>query len=151
MLLFCHFTFRIILFKRCQCFSSLLFSSLLFSSLLFSSLLFSSLLFYSLLFSSLLFSSLLFSLPNPLAASDCPVGRPTDSRRRGFETLLPRSTPSTEKAAEVSRECPDEYGHSLDWQAVSGRDLFLVPSGSPMDEPHHPDQDGRCAPHHQMR
>src|SRR6266852_3585443 len=48
MLLFCHFTFRIILFKRCQCFSSLLFSSLLFSSLLFSSLLFSSLLFSSL-------------------------------------------------------------------------------------------------------
>src|SRR6266436_1538584 len=94
---------------------------------------------------------LLFVLPNPPAASDCPIGRSTDSCLRRFGTLLSRSIHSTEKAAEVSRQCNDDYGHSLDWQAVSGQDLFLVPSGSPMDEPHHPDQDGRCAPHHQMR
>src|ERR1700722_545911 len=56
-------------------------------------------------------------------------------------TVLSRSIHSTEKAAEVSRQCDDDYGHSLDRQTVSGQDLFVFPWGSPMDEPHEPDQD----------
>src|ERR1700731_1163769 len=57
-----------------------------------------------------------------------------------FGTLLSRSIHSAEKAAEVSRQRDDDYGHSLDRQAVSRQDLFLVSPGSPMDEPHHTDQ-----------
>jgi hypothetical protein len=62
------------------------------------------------------------------------------ARGRGFEIPLSGSIHSAEKAAEVSRQRDDDHGHSLDRQAVSGQDLFLVPSGSPMNEPHHPDQ-----------
>jgi len=94
---------------------------------------------------------ILFFVSRAAAASDYRVGRSLYSRLRSFETLLSRSIHSTEEAAEVSRQANDDYGHSLDRQAVSGQDLSLIPSGSPMDEPHHPDQDGRCAPHYQVR
>src|SRR6476660_5722379 len=50
----------------------------------------------------------------------------------------------------MSGQRDDDYGHSLDWQAVSGQDVLLLLAGSPMDEPHNPDQDARCASHHQM-
>ena len=57
-----------------------------------------------------------------------------------LEAHLSRSIHSAEKAAEVSRQRDDDYGHSLDRQAVSRQDLFLVSPGFPMDEPHHTDQ-----------
>src|SRR5260370_35214805 len=56
-------------------------------------------------------------------------------------TLLPRSIHSTEKAAKVSRQGDNDYGQSLDRQAVSGQDLLLFASGSHVNEPHHTDQD----------
>src|SRR6266446_7335870 len=65
-----------------------------------------------------------------------------------FGTLLSWSIHSAEKAAEVSRQRDNDYGHSLDRQAVSGQDLFLFPPGSHVDEPHHTDQDARQASHH---
>jgi hypothetical protein len=55
-----------------------------------------------------------------------PVRGSIDPRLRSFEILLSRSIHSAEKAAEVSRECDDDHGHSLDGQAVSGQDLFWV-------------------------
>src|SRR6266481_8855990 len=71
------------------------------------------------------------------AESNSPPGGSTDSRLRSFGTPLSRSIHTTEKAAEVSRQCDNDYGHSLDRQAVSGQDLFLFPPGSHVDEPHH--------------
>src|ERR1700724_3118012 len=50
----------------------------------------------------------------------------------------------------MSCQCDDDYGYSLDWQAVSGQDVLLFLARFPMDEPHNPDQDARCASHHQM-
>src|SRR5713226_3646468 len=93
--------------------------------------------------------ALLF-LPHPPAESNCPAGGSTDSCLRSFGTPLSRSINSTKKAAKVSRQCDDDYGHSFDWQAVSGQDLFLFASGSHVNEPHHTDQDARQASHHQM-
>jgi hypothetical protein len=50
---------------------------------------------------------------------------------RSFRALLFRSIHATKKATQVSRQCGDDYGRSLDRQAVSGQDLFVFPSGSP--------------------
>src|SRR5439155_22870478 len=84
--------------------------------------------------------TLVFILPR-LAALDRLVGGSTESGPAGFGTLLSRSIHSTEKAAEVCCQCDDNYGCSLDRRAVSGHDSFVVPSGSHVDESHHPDQD----------
>ena len=74
-------------------------------------------------------------------SSICLVAGSTDCSLSGFGTLLSRSTHSAEKATEVSRQCDDDHRHSLDRQAISRQSLFVVLSGSPMNEPHHTDQE----------
>ena len=54
------------------------------------------------------------------AESNCRAEGSTASCLRSFGTPLSRSIDSTEKAAKVSGQCDDDYGHSLDRQAVSG-------------------------------
>jgi hypothetical protein len=60
------------------------------------------------------------SFAAPVTASGCPIGRSTDACHRNFGPLLALSIHSTQKAAQVSRQCDDGYGHSLDRQAISG-------------------------------
>jgi hypothetical protein len=74
-------------------------------------------------------------------SSICLVAGSTDCGLSGFGTLLSRSTHSAEKATEVSRQCDDDRRHSLDRQAISRQSLLVVLSGSPMNEPHHTDQE----------